>query len=436
MVTFAACSSKGGGTSGALGDDSDAGADVGTGVDAAPEGPATPTTREVLLVGNSVAGTVSFLDATTYENLGAVNVIPDLQDRLAEINADALRAAAYAAILVRQTIKHFEPSGGKRFIDDVFVSPDGNTLYVSRANLGDVAAFDLSTDGVPELWHTRVDGFKADHGALSPDGTKLVVSATSADVADIFDAKSGSLTGSFPTGHYPHQNDFTADGKHIYNGSIGDVSLPFSQDAQKGARQITVVDANTLQVIKTYPFTDGVRPTVVTADEKTAYLQLSYLNGLISYDFATSSITTTLLEPLSAFAQANYPTQDDYPHDSAHHGLALSGDGKRLCDCGTIDDTVSLVSVDTMSVLSTIDVGLVPYWATTSPDGNSCFVSLSGDNSVSVVSYATGQETKRVQVGWFPQRSRLGTVPAAVIGRLSPDAGLPDAGPQDGGSSG
>src|SRR5258708_37505370 len=98
---------------------------------------------------------------------------------------------------------------------------------------------------------------------------------------------------------------------------------------------------------------------------------------------------------MSAFATTNYPTQDDYPHDSAHHGLAMSGDGTKLCDCGTIDDTVSIVSTATMTVVTTIDTGLVPYWATTSLDGNTCFVSLSGDNSVSVVSYATGQETKR-----------------------------------------
>jgi DNA-binding beta-propeller fold protein YncE len=421
FVLFQGCSSTGG--EAAAGDDASTSDGSSSGVDASTDEGGAPTTRDVLLVGNSVAGTVSFIDEHTFDNLGSVDVIPDLQDRLAEINADPARQLAYQVILKDQTLKHFEPDGGQRFVDDVFVSPDGNTLYVSRSNLGDVAAFDLSSDGVPMLWHTRVDGYKADHAALSPDGSKLVVSATTADVADILDAKTGNLTGSFATGHYPHQNDFTADSQRIYNGSIGDVNLPYSQDSQKGVRQITVYDTSTQQVVKTYAFTEGVRPTVVTTDEKTGYLQLSYLNGLAKYDLTTSSITTTLTEPLSAFAQTNYPTQDDYPHDSAHHGLALSGDGTKLCDCGTIDDTVSIVATDTMSVVTTIDVGLIPYWATTSLDGNTCFVSLSGDNGVSVVSYATGQEVKRVPVGWFPQRSRLGKVPASVIARLSPDAG-------------
>jgi adhesin HecA-like repeat protein len=50
---------------------------------------------------------------------------------------------------------------------------------------------------------------------------------------------------------------------------------------------------------------------------------------------------------------ANYPSRDVYPHDSAHHGLALSGDGTKLCDVGTIDNTVSMVSTGDMSVSST-----------------------------------------------------------------------------------
>lgn len=366
------------------------------------------TMRAVLLVGNSVSGTVTVIDEAPLHALGTVNVIPDLQERLDEISGDLVRSIGYMTVKQKQVIRHFEPSGGDRFVDDVFVSPDGRTLYVSRSNLGDVAAFDMTTATHPLLWHTRVDGFKADHATLSPDGSRLVVSATTSDKADVIDATSGAMAGSFATGHFPHQNDYSADGRHIYNGSIGDVSLPQSQDLLKGARQLTVVDAQSLQVVRTYTFSAGVRPTVVTADEKTMYAQLSYLNGVVKYDLAAGAVTTTLDEPQSAFARANYPTPDDYPHDSAHHGLALSGDGRKLCDAGTIDNTVSLVLTASMTVETVADVGLIPYWATTSSDGKSCFVSLSGDDAVTVIDYATGTVTATVPVGRFPQRSRLG----------------------------
>jgi DNA-binding beta-propeller fold protein YncE len=384
---------------------------------------ASTAARDVLLVGNSVAGTVSFLDAHTYKNLGSVNVVPDLAQREAAIKADLIHAIAYALIADKEKIHHFEPSNGKRFVDDVFVSPDGTRLYVSRSNLGDVAAFDLTQDSHPILWRHDVSGFKADHATLSPDGARLVVSCTAVDKSEVLDSATGNLIGTFPTGHYPHQNDFSADGKHIYNGSIGDVSISPLLDFLKGPRVLTVVDAASLQVVRTYMFTAGIRPTVITADEKTMFAQLSYLNGLVKFDLDAGKIVSTVQEPYSDFAKSTYPTREDYPHDSAHHGLALSTDGTKLCDVGTIDNNVTIVDATTMTAGTPVDVGLVPYWATTSPDGKSCLVSVSGDGVVAVVDYATGKLVTKVPVGQFPQRNRLGQVPANVITHLSPSAG-------------
>lgn len=375
--------------------------------------------RDVLLVGNSLAGTVSVVDGRSFDVLGTVNVIPDIAERLAEIEADLVRSVAYGIIKHQQLVTHFEPGDGNRFVDDLFVSPDGTTLYASRSNIGDVAAFDLTKPEHPLVWRTRVDGFKADHATLSPDGKHLVVSATTVDRAQIFDAKTGKVVSSFETGKFPHQNDYSADGKRIYNASIGNVGLPKALDAFKGDRRLTVVDAKTFQIIRTYDFESGIRPAAFTPDEKTMYVQLSYFNGIAKFDLESGKIVTMLEEPLSDFAKATYNSYDEYPHDSAHHGLALSGDGKRLCDAGTIDNTVAIVLTDSMTVEKTIDVGKVPYWATTSADGRSCFVSLSGEDKISVIDYASGKETKLVPVGKFPQRSRLGRLPASVVAKLS-----------------
>jgi hypothetical protein len=46
------------------------------------------------------------------------------------------------------------------------------------------------------------------------------------------------------------------------------------------------------------------------------------------------------------------------------------------------------------------------------------FVSLSGDNAIAVIDYATATQRKVIPVGKFPQRSRLGKVPASVIALL------------------
>jgi YVTN family beta-propeller protein len=379
--------------------------------------------REVLLVGNSVSGSVNFIDARTFENLGSVNVIPDLNEVLSAINGDLLRSIAYPLVKNGQLIHHFEPSGGDRFVDDVFVSPDGTVLYASRSNLGDVAAFDLTKAGQPRLWRTFVDGLKADHATISPDGSRLVVSATTAQVSDVFDAKTGRIVGTFPTGSFPHQNDYSADGKHIYNSSIGDVgyeSVSYANNASAGDRWLVKVDASTLKVVRTWVFEFGIRPNVVTADETILYTQLSYLNGVVKYDLTNARELARNTQPLNDFAMRTYKTYDEFPHDSAHHGLALSGDGTKLCDCGTVDNTVAIVTTADMKLEKLLDVGSVPYWATTSPDGKTCFVSLSGDNAIAVIDYASATQVKQVPVGKFPQRSRLGKVPASVVALLKP----------------
>ena len=65
---------------------------------------------------------------------------------------------------------------------------------------------------------------------------------------------------------------------------------------------------------------------------------------------------------------------------------------------GTITNTVAIINSDDMTTQSITDVGLVLYWATTGPDGKYCYVSLSGDNSVSVIDYETGDEFLRFRL--------------------------------------
>lgn len=376
--------------------------------------------RDVLLVGNSVSGTISVIlvENRTYQRIGDINVIPDKAERLRDIEAGFLSRAIYKRIKNAQLITHFEPSSGDRFVDDVFLSSDGTVLFVSRSNLGDVAAFDLSSPGFPMLWRTLVKGRKADHATISNDGARIVVSASVAKRAYVLDTKTGDPVGSFPTGVLPHQNDYV--GSHIYNGSLGDLRKPFAKNRDKGDRLLTIVDSQSLKIVDAIPFDWGIRPTVITDDESTMYAQMSYLNGLMKYDLRNKRIVSILDQPLSTFARNTYKSPDEYPHDSAHHGLAISGDGALLCDCGTIDNNVSIVSTGELKVLATLEeIGSIPYWATTSPDGQHCVVSLSGQAEVVVIDFATREIVSRVQVGNFPQRNRVGRMPDDIVRRIA-----------------
>jgi YVTN family beta-propeller protein len=303
--------------------------------------------------------------------------------------------------------------GDHKFVDDIAVSQDGRTIFLSRSNLADAAAFDLTTRRL--LWRTRVEGLRSDHMQLSRDGARLFVSAVTAKKVHAIDTATGRITGSFPTGDLPHDMELSPDGERIYNGSIGTVFLPDWVGGLKGRRVMTIANARTLRVEKTIDLGSNreIRPFQLTSDEKFVYSQLSFHHGFVEYSLDDSKITRTVTLPKIGDG-ANMPTAD-YPNDSAHHGLALSRDGSKICNAATVSDYVAIVSRPALTVDRIIRVGDQPYWATISVDGRYCFVPNSLSDSVSVISLASATEVARVPVGRYPQRLHATSVPQDVL---------------------
>jgi YVTN family beta-propeller protein len=370
--------------------------------DAAPS-PAAAT-RDLVLVGNNNDGTVNFVDAHTFRTLLTLDVKPDLAERLAEMSAT--QRTAY------EIVKH--QMGGYKYVDDMAVSPDGRTLYTSRSNLADYAAFDIKSHRL--LWRHRVDGIRADHVTLSPDGSRLFISAVTAKKVHAVDTRTGQIVGEFPTGDYPHGMEFSPDGTKLYNGSIGSVPLADWMDGLKGARVLTVTDPKTLKVLDTIDVggNRGIRPFQVTRDGRYIYAQLSFLHGFVEYDLREKRITRQVNLP-KLNGGITMPSAD-YPNDSAHHGLSLRPDGRKMCAAGTVSDYVSIISVPALTVDKIVNVGDQPYWTTSSKDGRYCFVSNSLSDSLSVIDYETATEVARVPMGHYPQRLASVTVPEDVLG--------------------
>jgi hypothetical protein len=394
---------------------------------AAQDGPPErPDTRQVMFVGNNWDGTADIIDATTFERLGRINVVPDKEERLQEIHASPDKLAFF--LLIRT----FVGEGNDQYVDDMFTTHDGELVAVSRPSFADVVGISLQTHEI--VWRFPMEGYRADHMAVSPDGTRLLVSDSTANKVHELDIRTGDKTGEFPTGDSPHENNYSKDGTRIFNASIGRVYTPTDRselgpvrDASKGERYFQVVDAETLEIISRvdmgqkleeagYPDMDSaVRPMALSPDERYAYLQISFHHGFVEYDLEEERVVRVVDLPISEEAQAT--PREQYLLDSAHHGIAMNPEGTKLCVAGTMSDYAAIVSRTTFQA-TVFPVGEKPYWATNGLGGGTCWVSFSGDDRVGVFDYASEQQVATIPVGDHPQRVRRGAVQTAYLPNL------------------
>jgi DNA-binding beta-propeller fold protein YncE len=386
----------------------------------APAAPAAPRgQRDVLVVSNNWAGTADLIDPHRFKRLARINVIPDKAKRIAEIEQDPSAKALFD--FIRENIGE----GHNQYVDDGFTSRNGRYVYFSRPSFADVVAIDLNTRKI--AWRVKVDGYRSDHMALSPDGRRLLVSASTARNVNVIDTRRGRIVARFPSGDQPHENNFSKDGKLIYHASIGPVYSPTddpSEDASKGERVFEVVDARTYEVKRRIVMgpklaefgrpgmSSAVRPMAIAPDERFVYFQLSFFFGIVQYDLREDRVVAVLDLPLGA---AKGLARTEYLLDSAHHGLAMNPKGTKLCVAGTMSKYAAIVTRRPFKLQRTVRVGDVPYWSHSSEDGKYCFVSVAGEDRVSVIAWKTAREVARIRVGDHPQRMRAGTAKAALL---------------------
>jgi DNA-binding beta-propeller fold protein YncE len=375
--------------------------------------------RDVLVVSNNWAGTADLVDPRTFERLERIDVIPDAEERIAEIHSDPMRTLFFD--LIRDLIGE----GHNQYVDDGFTSPDGRFVYFSRPSFADVVAIDLRSERI--AWRTKIDGYRADHMAISANGRRLLVSASTANLVAEIRTRDGKIVGSFPSGDSPHENNYSRDGSRIFHASIGtvytDTDAP-SEDGTKGERVFEIVDAKTLEVLRRidmgaklaeagYPgMSAAVRPMAVTPSERYVYFQVSFFFGIVKYDLRRNRVVDVLDLPLG---DARGVPRTEFLLDSAHHGLAMDPAGSRLCVAGTMSGYAAIVTRKPFALKRRVPVGDVPYWSESSESGRYCFVSVAGDDKVAVISFRTGRLVDEIRVGNHPQRMRTGVIRAAYL---------------------
>lgn len=382
-----------------------------------PEGPV----RAMVFVGNNWDGTVDVLRPGTLARVARLDAIPDYEERMQEIATNPRRLAFFLAI--REAVGE----GNDQFVDDMYSSNDGRHLIISRPSFADVVSLDLATGRI--AWRFPVDGERSDHMALSPDGKQVAVSASTGNVVHLLRVSDGGLVASVPSGGSPHENVYFDEGRKILHASIGMVYSPLDQpelDATKQERVFQVIDTSTHEVVRRIDVrraldeagltrtSHAVRPLTMSPDEQQVYFQVSFFHGFLEMDLGTGAITRVRRLPNLV---PDLP-REAYLLDSAHHGIAMDPAGRRLCVAGTMSDYATVVDRDDLGRGPLLRGGTKPYWVTPSADGRQCYISWSGTDAVSAISYRTRRIVRTVPVGDHPQRIRNGFVSASLVAGL------------------
>ena len=346
-----------------------------------------PESIEIAFVGNAEAATVTLMDVAARAIVGTIDVNP-------------LR------------VKGSGP-GGPNYAQDTDVSPDGRTMYVSRAYLGDVAAFDIPSGRL--LWSRSLNTGRADHMTLTPDGRHLFVSAMMDNRVYRIAAAAGEITGHLVTGVYPHDNKISADGRWLYNTSIGPIEgMPRTSTWPLTEKpgfpfQLTIASVDTLMTTNQIQLETAMRPWQFTADEKVIYAQLTNQHAVVSYDIAARKITRRLELPVKPGI-----TPKDWDFDAPHHGLAITEDGSTLCLAARASDYAALVRAPQLTLIATIPVGDGPGWAETAEHGRTCLIANTRSDDVSIISIEQRKEIQRLKMD-SPKHITVTRVPASVV---------------------
>jgi YVTN family beta-propeller protein len=290
------------------------------------------------------------------------------------------------------------------YTDYVAISPDNTTLYVNRieglkdgppgvaiGDSGELIAVDTATDKI--RWRMSVDGMPH-HMTVSKDGKRVFMPYYNSWWLAVIDVATRTVIKKIFIGQGGHVTKLSPDGSRLYVGSM-------LSDA------ILIIDTEKLQVVDRVPFDNAVRPFTFTRDQRTAYVQLSYLHGFVPLDMATKQKRPVVLLP-KLTAAAKLP--DAWP-GTYNHGIILSRDEKLLFANGSVANYVAVYSHPDLKLIKTIPVGTDPNYIVLSKDGRFAYVSNRASNDMSIIEVETLKEVKRLALGRYPQRMVVAEVP-------------------------
>ncbi len=216
----------------------------------------------------------------------------------------------------------------------ISASPSLGKLYLTSYLKDELLCLDLNSDQID--WRRHYDGGYADSQAITPDGKTLYVPMRDSDGWWVIDAKTGDVKTTIKTEHGqnytdhpilgvgPHNTWMNPDGSRVY---MSILTVPW----------IYIADTKTNKVIgKVGPFSKGIRPFVVSDDEKYVYASVDWLLGFEIAEGKTANgwggkmlHRVEWRTPQSRLNELPNPPARK-PHSTMSHGINLRPDQKEI----------------------------------------------------------------------------------------------------------
>jgi YVTN family beta-propeller protein len=291
----------------------------------------------------------------------------------------------------------------------ITVAPNGSRIYISEQAGNTLVVVDGKTmqetkriplSGNPNLVDVTPDG-KRIYVAITLSWTDISefpqIKAAPSGGVDVIDAVSLENIKTIPIKGGIHDLNVTPDGKYVVAGS--------ARGAKPPAKLLNAIDTQTNEVAWTVPISPGPSPMAISKkpDGSTdkIFAQDGTTNSFFVVDFDTHVVSSNVKLPDIAPAQ-----QNPFAPPSPSHGMIVTSDQRTLLVNSRLNNKLYSYSLPDLKLLGgAVLSGRGAEWLAITPDNKMAYVANSHTNNVSVVDIAAMKEVALVPVGFAPARN-------------------------------
>lgn len=299
---------------------------------------ASPAAAETIFVSDEASDCVNAIDGATLKPIECIRVGKRPRGLVASSDGKRLYVAvgddnriAIVDTGSHQVLRSFPTPDPETFA----ISPDERTLFIANEDDSEMSEIRIADGQVVRKVPT---GGEPEGTAVSPDGKLVVQASETSSMAHVIDAATGKIIANLMVDTRPRYVSFTPDGARFWVSS--EVRGTVTVFDKASLKTVGKVDFDAANLTENMIQAVGTR---FTRDGKRAFVALGRGKLVAEVDPATLKIVRTWPVGLRAW------------------NLALSPDERRLYTADGLDGTMSVIDLETGSVLPPVKLGGKPW---------------------------------------------------------------------------